>query len=302
MSPPQKIFVTGATGTQGGGVARHALRAGHSVYAFVRTPSSSTSQALAAAGATLVPGSFEDDAASLARVMRGMDALYLQPPGSGPRDVGYATRALAAARAASVPVVVCSTAARTGDHAAFPGWGPDYPMREYWLAKHAIEEAVRGAGLARWTLLRPAHFLQNLAPPVAPFVYSGFAETGVLKTAVRPGARLGWVDATDAGVVVAAVLEDPERYAGRAIELASESLTMEELAAQITEVTGRKVTVEPYSEEELEEMARKGSGVLGSQRWASEVKTDLGVETAAKEFRLTPVRDFLARTPLFTDA
>lgn len=303
MTPPRrrKILVTGATGTQGGGVARHALLAGHAVYAFVRTRTSAAAQALADAGATLVPGSF-DDTASLERAVRGMDALYLQPPGDVARDASYARGAVAAARAASVPLVICSTATRTGDHAAFPGWGPGHPMHGYWLAKHAVEDAVRGAGFPSWTILRPAHFLQNLAPPAGPFVFPGLGETGVLRTAVRPGARLGWIDATDAGVVVAAVLEEPERYRGRAVELASESLTMEELAGQITEVTGRKVTVEPYSEEEREDLARKGSGVLGAQLWASEVRTDGGVETTAKEFRLTPVREFLARTALFSDA
>lgn len=294
--PPQKILVTGATGTQGGGVAKHALRAGHDVYALVRNPDSDAAKALADAGAKLIKGSF-DDLESLKQATQNTDALYLQPPGNIAKDVEYVKNAIAAAKAASVQTIITSTAVRTGDHETFPGWGPDYPMYRYWLVKQEIENIVRGAGFRHWAIVRPSHFLQNFKMPKSQFIYPGFPESQVLKTTVKPDAKLGWVDASDVGIVAVAVLADPAKYSGREFELAVESLTMGEIAEKISKAIGKPVTAKPYSQEELEAM--KGSPVLGSQKWANEVRTDSGAETTAKEFALTSVQEFFKKVPLF---
>ncbi len=299
----RKILVTGATGTQGGGVVRHSLRRGHDVYAFVRNQNSEAAKALSEIGAKLIKGSFED-VGSLERATQGMDAVYLQPPGNVVKDVKYTRNFIAAAKKASVPLIICSTATRTGDHESFPGWGPDYPMYRYWFVKNQIEELVRGAGFRHWVLLRPAHFLQNLAPPLSHYIHPGLADSHVLRTIIPPDAKLGWIDASDAGVVAAAVLADPEKYSGRAIELAVESLTMGELAEKISAgavTSGAKpVILAPYSPEEIETM--KDSSLLASQSWASTVRTDGGVETTAKEFAFTSVQAFLEKTRLFKDS
>src|SRR5205085_3112424 len=56
------ILVTGATGQQGGAVARHLLAAGFPVRALTRDPDKPAAQALAARGATLVRGDLTDRA------------------------------------------------------------------------------------------------------------------------------------------------------------------------------------------------------------------------------------------------
>ncbi len=53
-------LVTGATGAQGGGVARHLLRAGKTVRALTRNQSSDAAKALASLGAELVTGDMAD--------------------------------------------------------------------------------------------------------------------------------------------------------------------------------------------------------------------------------------------------
>ncbi len=35
-------------------------------------------------------------------------------------------------------------------------------MADYFHTKQAIMEAVRGAGFARWTVIKPAFFMENL--------------------------------------------------------------------------------------------------------------------------------------------
>ena len=52
------VLVTGATGQQGGQVARNLVRNGHTVRALVRDPGSAKSAELKALGIELVPGDF----------------------------------------------------------------------------------------------------------------------------------------------------------------------------------------------------------------------------------------------------
>src|SRR5687767_8990182 len=69
------IVVTGATGHQGGAVARHLLRAGWRVRALTRDPTSGKARALAALGAEVAKGDMGDPA-SLRPVFAGAYGVY----------------------------------------------------------------------------------------------------------------------------------------------------------------------------------------------------------------------------------
>src|SRR5699024_6243859 len=70
-----QILVSGATGTQGGAVARALLDGGHLVRAMTRNPAGPAARALAARGAEVVAADF-DDADSLRRAATGVEAVY----------------------------------------------------------------------------------------------------------------------------------------------------------------------------------------------------------------------------------
>ncbi len=69
------VVVCGATGRQGGAVARHLLRDGWHVRALTRTPTGTAGTALAQVGAEVV-GADMGDPASLRAPMRGAYGLY----------------------------------------------------------------------------------------------------------------------------------------------------------------------------------------------------------------------------------
>ncbi len=75
LDTPESVLVLGATGTQGGAVARGLLAAGYQVRALVRDSSSSRAQALADEGATLVTGDLLDAASLTPRVLRSRCGL-----------------------------------------------------------------------------------------------------------------------------------------------------------------------------------------------------------------------------------
>src|SRR2546425_3585973 len=64
------VLVTGATGQQGGAVARQLLSRGHKVRALTRKPQGEAAKALAGLGAEVVPGDL-DDVGSVEKALRG---------------------------------------------------------------------------------------------------------------------------------------------------------------------------------------------------------------------------------------
>src|SRR5258708_2542344 len=75
MAQELTVVATGATGKQGGAVARGLLERGHKVRAVTRDPGSSQAKSLANAGATIVAASLEDTAA-LAKALDGATSLF----------------------------------------------------------------------------------------------------------------------------------------------------------------------------------------------------------------------------------
>ena len=71
----RSVLVTGATGRQGGAVARQLLSRGHRVTAFVRDAGAPAAVELRSLGAELTVGNF-DDVDSIVRAAQGMDAMY----------------------------------------------------------------------------------------------------------------------------------------------------------------------------------------------------------------------------------
>jgi len=263
------ILVTGATGTQGGAVVRSLLGAGRAVRAMTRNPDSDKARALAAAGVEVVRGDF-DDMASLDAALAGASGVFSVQTPTHPGDLDTETRAgkalVDAAFRTGVDMFVHTSVARAGDHEQFAGWREGRWERSYWLAKAAVNEAVRQRGFKRYVILKPAMMMENLVAPVAQFMFASLGKTGRFETAIASGTRTDWIAARDIGAFAAAAFGDPDRFHGKEIDLAAQSLTMDEVAASIARGTGRRVSAVSLSEEEA--LARSNhAGVVSNQAW-----------------------------------
>src|SRR5690242_2516790 len=76
MSTKRSVLVTGATGQQGGVVARALLSRGHRVKALTRKPDSNAARQLMSAGADLVTGDL-GEAASVLKAASGVGTMFL---------------------------------------------------------------------------------------------------------------------------------------------------------------------------------------------------------------------------------
>ncbi len=242
------VLVTGATGTQGGAVARALRRAGARVRALVRDPSAAPAQALKALGVELIVGDFESEA-SLAAAARGVDAVFSVQP-VNPRDPGaemrQAKQLIGAAQGAGVHVFVQSTVSgvdlyrKAGDAS---GWD-----RDYWQAKDDVEREVMDARFSAGAILRPAFMMENFIGAKASRMFPGLSE-GVLRSAINPGTALALAAADD--IAAAAVHAIMNRKPFAVLELASERLTMPAIAAALGEAWRRPIRAETASPEAL---------------------------------------------------
>ncbi|WP_335973995.1 NmrA family NAD(P)-binding protein [Streptomyces sp. CA2R106] len=238
------VLVTGATGHQGGHTARALLAAGTPVRALVRDPDTAAARAVRALGAELVTADLSVRS-SLDAAVDGVRAVFsVQMPPMTETSVDFAAELaqaghlIDAARAAGVRQFVQSSTSGVGEHTRAPGWaeGRWAAMAGYFETKQEILERVRGAGFARWTVVKPAFFMENL-PKLAP---RGLA--GGLLTVLRPETEVPLVAGADIAAAVAHAIADPDRFHQVELELAGDRLTMTQIARTLSAVSGVPVT------------------------------------------------------------
>lgn len=222
MGPKLIVVVLGATGKQGGSVARILLERGHQVRAVTRNPNSAEAKQLANAGASLVTAALED-AVALARALEGATSLFSM---TTPRDGTSAEArqgviAADAAKAAGVHLVFTSVGS-ANRHTGIP----------HFESKYVVENHIAQIGV-RATILGPVYFMENL--------YFGKEQLakGIYAVPLPPERSLAQVAVADIGAVAVRVLENESRFAGRRFDLASDELTGNEAVTVLSRVTGR---------------------------------------------------------------
>ncbi|WP_354698476.1 hypothetical protein DSM112329_04158 [Paraconexibacter sp. AEG42_29] len=203
----QPVLVTGATGTQGGAVARAIAASGRPVAALVRDPAAPRAVALAELGIELRKGDLGDPD-SLVTAFAGVSALYaITTPFEAGADaeVAQGVAIVDAAGRAAVPWLILASVA-AADRAPVP----------HFRSKARIEAHLRSADVP-WTVVAPSYFYENVA--VAP------GEEPRLALPLDPGTPLHQIALADLGATVAAIIGRREEHLGRRVELAGEAPT-----------------------------------------------------------------------------
>ncbi|MFF3444984.1 NmrA family NAD(P)-binding protein [Streptosporangium sp. NPDC002721] len=250
------VLVTGATGRQGGATARALLAAGVPVRALVRDPATDRARAVEALGVEIVTGDLHDRD-SVIRAAEGARAVFsVQMPAITPEGFDYdgevtqGVNLIEGARAAGVPQFVHTSVTGAGGHTETPGWaeGRWTSLERTMGAKSAIQDRLRTAGFPHWTLLKPGFFMENFLPSMA-FLFPRGVEGGLVSV-LKPGTRLSLVATEDIGAAAAAAVLAPERFDGVELELASDHLSMAEIAEVLSRVLGTPLSAPDMTEQE----------------------------------------------------
>lgn len=242
------IAVTGATGQQGGAVARHLLAHGFQVRALTRDPQKPAAQTLVAAGAEVVQAD-NSDRASLDAAFTGVYGVFSAQSfweGGVESELQQGITVADAVKAAGVQHFIYSSVGGAERNTGIP----------HFESKWQIEQHIQQLGLPA-TILRPVEFMDN---------YHWQRQTilgGSLIATVKPGRKQFLIAVDDIGAFAAIAFENPQEYVGKAIEIAGDYLTPEEIADTFSRVIGRPVQLverplsqDPREQEELERMVR----------------------------------------------
>lgn len=163
-----------------------------------------------------------DDASTWATAADGVDAVYVVRPDRA--DAAELIDALLTGLAPETRVVLLSE--RNADSPRLHGWAA------------RTEQVVRSSGRP-WTILRPSWFMQVLTDER--FFLGSIVEEGELAFS-GGGASLAWIDARDIAAVADRALLD-HGHEGQVYELSGpESLTLPQVAEQISTAAGYGVT------------------------------------------------------------
>jgi uncharacterized protein YbjT (DUF2867 family) len=220
------ILVSGATGQQGGSVARNLLERGFAVRALTRDTEKAAAKELVDLGAEVVSGDLEDRA-SIERVLAGVYGVFSvqqfwEVGVEG--EVGQGILLADAAKEAGVEHLVYSSVGSAHRETGIP----------HFDSKWEVEEHVRASGVP-YTVLRPVFFMQNWEMMREPVL------GGTLPQPLDPDKPFQMIDAEDIGVFAARAFDDPESWIGREVDIAGDELTMPEIAGTFSRVIGRNV-------------------------------------------------------------
>ncbi len=220
------ILVAGATGTQGGAVARELATLGYHVRGLTRNPDSPSAKELATLGVEMVRGDF-DDAASLDRAFAGAYGAFSvqQYRGVGVDGEIRQGKAFAdAARRAGVKHFVYTSVAKAP-------LGTGVPQFE---SKLEIENHVRSLKLP-FTIIRPASFMSGFEE------FRADAQNGEFSGPLPADLARVYIAPRDIGKFAAEAFEHPDTWLGRAETIAGDQISYANIAAAMSRVLGKPV-------------------------------------------------------------
>lgn len=267
MSQKKIIAVVGATGEQGGSVARALLADGEfAVRALARNPESAAAKKLAALGAEVVQADLYD-VESLRKGFGGAYGAYLVTPFfthmSAAKELEEVRNLVAAAE--GVKHVVWSTLEDTRevislDDDRMPTLDEKYKVPHFDVKGGEADALFEQAGLPT-TYVRMSFYWNNLLQGMAPHR----AEDGSLRLSLPMGdSRISGIAAEDIGKAVVSVLKAPEKTIGQTIGLGVEHLTGQEAAQAFSDVLGEEVTYEPLSHNDFRALGFREAVEIGN--------------------------------------
>lgn len=256
------VLVTGATGKQGGAVARELLQRGYHVRAVTRDPEKPAARRLAERGADVVRGDL-DEPESLRPLLRDAYGVFSV---QNFWETGYD-------REVAQGLALAELANEVGvDHFVYSSVGSAHRNTglAHFESKWRIEQRIRELDLP-YTIFRPVFFMDNWeAPPLRAMILGG-----TLALPLAPERRFQQVAVSDVGAFAAMAFDDRDAWLGRELDLAGDELTMQQMADTFDRVIGRPVRYVQLPWEQYREAA--GEEYTEMYRWFDRVGYDADV-------------------------
>jgi uncharacterized protein YbjT (DUF2867 family) len=269
------VLVSGATGNQGGHIARGLLEAGWQVRAMTRKPESEAAQALKKKGAEVVKGDLDDEGSLRAALKGAWGAVAVQNTWEAgvEGEERQGKRFARVAKDAGIQHLLYQSVGSAHRNTGIP----------HFDNKWRIEQTIHELGFPSWTVLRPVFFMENLLSPW----FKPYIDQGNLAIGMRPDTKLQMIAVRDIGEYGSKAIQRHEEMNGRSIDLAGDELTGPEAAKILSDVTGRTINFYQVPIDQVRAGSEEFAIML---EWFDAVGYDADIEGTAKEFGVKPTR------------
>jgi uncharacterized protein YbjT (DUF2867 family) len=268
----RRVLITGATGQQGGAVARELAGKGFQIRAMTRKPDGDAARAVAKTGAEIVAGDL-NDSASLKAVLKdvwGVFAVQNSWEAGVEGEEAQGKRLATLAREAGVQHFVYSSVGSAHRKTGIP----------HFESKAHIEDTVRSLKFPSHVIVRPVFFMENLVSP-------WFLNGNTLSTALAPTTTLQMIAVDDIGKYGARAFIDGAKLNGREIDIAGDAATMPEAAAALSKGLKRAIS---FTRIPIEAIRKNSADFALMLEWFDRVGYDADIAGLEREFGIQATR------------
>jgi uncharacterized protein YbjT (DUF2867 family) len=265
----RKILVTGATGQQGGALARLLLQKKHEVYVLIRNnePESPKAQNLRNLGAKLIKGDL-DNPDSLEQATNGIDSVFLMGTWVEVGTEGETRRGklmVDIAKEKKIEHLVYSSVVNADKNTGIP----------HFESKYKVEQHIKNSGIP-YTIIGPTFFMDNLLS----YSRAGLQQ-GQLALPLSPSLILQQSALENIAEFIALVLERRNSFLGKRIDIASDELTGEQAAKVLSDELRRKIS---YVQVPLEQIRQASEDLALMFQWFEKIGTGVDVASLHKQY------------------
>jgi uncharacterized protein YbjT (DUF2867 family) len=221
------VLITGATGQQGGALARSLAGKGFKLRGLTRKPEGDAAKKLSALGVELVRGDL-DDAASLKQALQGVWGVFgVQNTWEAgvEKEEEQGIQLAKLAREASVSHYVYASVGSADEKTGIP----------HFDNKSRVEDAVRSLGFPSHFISRPVFFMENVMGP-------WFLQGDKLMAGLKPDTKVQMVAVEDIGRVNAQAFIRSDKLNRREVDIAGDSVSMTTVASALSAKLGKPIT------------------------------------------------------------
>jgi uncharacterized protein YbjT (DUF2867 family) len=264
------VLITGATGAQGGSLARALEGKGFKLRAMTRKPQGDAAQALLRKGIEIVQGDLDDEA-SLARAMEGAWGVFAVQntwEAGVQREEEQGKRIARVARERGVQHFVYSSVGSAHRSTGIP----------HFDNKWRVEETVRQLAFPSHVIFRPVFYMENLVSP-------WFLNGDKILAAMKPETSLQMIAVDDIGRFVARGFTHAAEMNRREIDIAGGAATMPQVAATFSRAMGK--TIE-FARIPIEDVRKNSEDFALMVEWFDRTGYDADVAALQREFGFKP--------------
>ncbi|MCH8929159.1 MAG: NmrA/HSCARG family protein [Candidatus Marinimicrobia bacterium] len=279
MSNSEKIIlVTGATGQQGGAVAKNLLEKGWAVRAMTRNPEGEKALALKSNGVEVVKADMSDSG-TLTAVLDGVYGVFSVQnfwESGYDGEVTQGKTLADAAKAADVKHFVYSSVASADKNTDL----------SHFDSKFEIEEYIRNIELP-YTIVRPVFFMENF------YTMKEYINNNNFMNSLLQDVPLQMIAVNDIGRIVAQAFEAPDKYIGKSIDLAGDSVTFPKVAELFSKETGKDISFSTISLEDFQ--SAMGEEYAKMFDWFNKVGYDVNIDEleSSNDIKLVKLEEWI---------